>query len=53
MGKGKMEDQTLINIIAPTDCDKYIFKALLNVVALETDGILTRGGDFNIAFNHK
>ena len=52
--KGKMEGQmvTLINVYAPPNSDKTFFEKLFDVIAVEMDGILICGGDFNVDLNH-
>ena len=43
---------TLVNIYAPPDCDKHFFRSIFDVIAVETEGILICGGDFNVVLNH-
>ena len=52
--KGKMEGQmvTLINVYVPPDSDKTFFRELFDIIAVEMDGILICGGDFNVVLNH-
>ena len=52
--KGKLENAvvTLVNVYAPPESNKSIFKNQFDVIALETEGILICGGDFNVVLNH-
>lgn len=52
--KGKLENKvvTLINVYAPPESTKCFFKNLFDIIALETEGILICGGDFNVVMNH-
>ena len=54
MIKGKMEGQmvTLINVYTPPDSDKTFFKELFDIIAVEMEGILICGGDFNVVLNY-
>lgn len=51
--KGKLENEavTLVNVYAPPESDKQFFKSMFNIIAVETEGILICGGDFNIVLN--
>lgn len=52
--KGRLENEpiTLVNIYAPPESDNKFFKALLDVIAVEAEGILICGGDLNVIMNH-
>uniref|UniRef100_A0A3P9K1B0 exodeoxyribonuclease III n=1 Tax=Oryzias latipes TaxID=8090 RepID=A0A3P9K1B0_ORYLA len=51
--KGRMGDAvlTIVNVYAPPESDKQFFKSLFNVIAVEAEGILICGGDFNVSLN--
>ena len=51
MGRLENEPVTLINIYAPPESDKKIFKSLFDVIAAEAEGILIGGGDLNVIMN--
>ena len=53
--KGKLENEmvTLVNVYAPPNSGKLFFKALLDIIILEIDGILICGRDFNIVMKSK
>lgn len=52
--KGKLENSmvTMINVYAPPESTKCFFKTLFDTIAIETEGILICGGDFNVVMNH-
>lgn len=52
--KGKLENRivTMVNVYAPPESTKCFFKALLDTIAVETEGILICGGDCNVVMNH-
>lgn len=51
--KGRIEEDivTLVNVYAPPN-SKLFFKSLMDVIALEAEGVCLCGGDFNIVLNH-
>lgn len=52
--KGKTSNSilTLVCIYAPPNSDKSFFKDLLDVIALEAEGVCICGGDLNIILNY-
>lgn len=52
--KGKLENTmvTMINVYAPPESTKRFFKNLFDIIAIETEGILICGGDYNVVMNH-
>lgn len=52
--KGKLENTmvTMINVYAPPESTKCFFKNLFDTIAIETEGILICGGDYNVVMNH-
>lgn len=54
MVKGKLEGQrvTLINVYAPPDSKKALFKTLFDLITVELQGILICAGDWNIVLNY-
>ena len=43
---------TMINVYAPPESTKCFFKTLFDTIAIETEGILICGGDYNVVMNH-
>ena len=52
--KGKLENTmvTMINVYAPPESTKCFFKTQFDTIAIETEGILICGGDYNVVMNH-
>ena len=52
--KGKLENSmvTMINVYAPPESTKCFFKTLFDTIAIETEGILICGGDYNVVMNY-
>lgn len=44
---------TLVNVYVPPSTDKSFLKLLFDIIALESDGILTCAGNFNMILNGK
>uniref|UniRef100_A0A3B3XJ95 Endonuclease/exonuclease/phosphatase domain-containing protein n=1 Tax=Poecilia mexicana TaxID=48701 RepID=A0A3B3XJ95_9TELE len=55
MIKGKLENQliTLLNVYAPPESDKVLFKKIFDLINVEAEGILIRSGDFNAVLNYR
>lgn len=52
--KGKLENTivTMMNVYAPPESTKCFFKTLFDTIAIETEGILICGGDYNVVMNY-
>ena len=42
----------MINVYAPPESTKCFFKTQFDTIAIETEGILICGGDYNVVMNH-
>ena len=42
---------TLVNVYTPPDTNKLFFKSLMDVIALEAEGVCICGGDLNVVLN--
>ena len=48
-----MHHATLINVYAPPDTNKQFFKSLMDVIALEAEGVCISGGVFYVVLNQR